>query len=99
VSGLRASARGDGGVRFPVRVQPRGSRDAIEGVHDGALKVRLSAPPVDGAANEALIALLANRLSVRRRDVRIVTGASSRVKVVEVDGVGVDRVRGLAGER
>jgi uncharacterized protein len=75
------------GVRFRVRLQPRASRDEIVGVLDGALRIRLHAPPVDGAANEALVAFLADRLSVPRRDVRIVTGASSRMKTIEVAGV------------
>ena len=85
-------------VRFAVRVQPRASRSAIEGVHGGALKVRLHAPPVDGAANDALVALLADALDVPRRAVRIVAGASSRAKIVEVDGVDVTRVTRLAGD-
>jgi uncharacterized protein len=75
------------GVRFRVRLQPRASRDEIVGLLDGALRIRLHAPPVDGAANEALVAFLADRLSVPRRAVRIVTGASSRMKTIEVAGV------------
>jgi uncharacterized protein len=70
-----------------VRLQPRASRDEIVGLLDGALRIRLHAPPVDGAANEALVAFLADRLSVPRRAVRIVTGASSRMKTIEVAGV------------
>ena len=74
-------------VRFRVRLQPRASRDEIAGVHDGALKIRLHAPPVDGAANDALVAFLADRLSVPRRGIRILTGATSRLKMIEVEGV------------
>ncbi|HUQ81196.1 MAG TPA: DUF167 domain-containing protein [Gemmatimonadaceae bacterium] len=74
-------------VRFRVRLQPRASRDEIVGVLGGALRIRLHAPPVDGAANDALVLFLAGRLSVPRRDVRIVTGTTSRTKMVEVDGV------------
>jgi uncharacterized protein (TIGR00251 family) len=85
-----------GGVRFAVHVQPRASRSEVSGVHGAALKVRLSAPPVEGAANEALIALLAERLGVTRRQVRIVAGATSRAKTVEVDGVGRAQVARLA---
>jgi uncharacterized protein YggU (UPF0235/DUF167 family) len=66
---------------------------------DGALRVRLHAPPVGGAANEALVAFLADRLSVPRRGVRIVAGASSRMKTIEVDGVMAADVEGLADER
>ena len=93
---FRVHARAGGLVRFAVSVQPRASRTEVVGVHGGALKVRLQAPPVDGAANEALTDYLAGRLGVPRRAVRIVAGASSRAKTVEVDGVDSDRVRGLA---
>ena len=70
----------------------------IVGVHDGALRVRLHAPPVDGAANEALVVFLADRLAVARRLVRIVTGESSRMKTVEVAGVAAADVERLAGD-
>ena len=92
------TVRDGGAVRFGVRVQPRSSRTEVAGVHAGALKVRLHAPPVDGAANEALVAFLAEALGVPRRQVRIVAGASSRAKVVEVEGVDVARVRELPAD-
>ena len=85
-----------GGVRFTVRVQPRASRSEVCGMHGDALKVRLAAPPVDGAANEALVALLAEELDVARRSVRIVSGEASRSKTVQVDGVESDLVERLA---
>jgi len=88
----------DGGVRFSVRVQPRASTAGVAGVHGGALKVRLTQPPVEGAANEALIELLSAALGVPRRSVRIVSGATARTKVVDVDGTDVARVRQLADE-
>lgn len=85
---LIASLReGHGRVRFAVRVQPRASRSEIVGIHGDALKVRLLSPPVDGAANEALIELLAASFAVRRAGVRIVAGHSSRSKIVEIEGV------------
>ena len=74
-------------VRLSVHVQPRASRSEIAGLHGDALKVRLAAPPVDGAANEALVELLADALAVPRRAVRIRAGQSSRAKIVEIDGV------------
>lgn len=89
---VRTVARG---VRFDVRVQPRASRSEIVGEQEGALRVRLAAPPVDGAANEALVELLADLFHVAKRDVRIVAGATSRRKVVEVDGVTAERVLAL----
>ena len=84
------------GVRFDVRVQPRASRSEVVGEQEGALRVRLAAPPVDGAANDALIELLSDLLDVAKRDVRIVSGVTSRRKVVEVDGVTPEQLHGLA---
>jgi uncharacterized protein (TIGR00251 family) len=83
-------------VRFGVRVQPRASRAGVDGVHGDALRVRVSAPPVDGAANDAVVEVLATALGVPRRAVTIVAGAGSRSKVVEVEGVTVDTVLALA---
>lgn len=77
----------DGGVTVMVRLQPRASRDAIEGEHDGALKVRLTAPPIEGRANKALRRLLAERLGVAISAVRIVAGEKARNKKVSVAGV------------
>ena len=87
-----------GATRFSVRVQPRATRSVVEGVHAGALKVRLTAPPVEGAANDALIELLAERLNVPKRAVTIVSGATARTKLVQVHGVDAARVQALAGE-
>ena len=92
---LRVEVRGSA-VRVSVHVQPRASRSEIVGLHGAALKVRLQAPPVDGAANEALVALLADRLGVARRAVKVVAGASSRAKTVEVEGTTEAAVRALA---
>jgi len=72
-------------VRFRVRVQPRASRNEFADVQNGVLRVRLRAPPVDGAANEALVEFIADELGLARRQVRIVSGFGSRNKVVEVD--------------
>jgi uncharacterized protein (TIGR00251 family) len=83
-------------IRVRVHVQPRAARSEVVGSHGAALKVRLHAPPVDGAANEALVALLAERLGVPKRAVRIVGGAASRAKTVEIDGTTESAVRALA---
>lgn len=91
---LRIDAR-DNIVRFAVHVQPRASRGEIAGVYGDAMKVRLVAPPVDGAANSALIELLADALGVSRRDVHIVNGEHSRRKLVEVVGVDAETIRRL----
>jgi uncharacterized protein YggU (UPF0235/DUF167 family) len=74
-------------ARFAVRLTPRASVDGVDGVVDGVLRVRVTAPPVDDAANAALIRLLAVELGVPRRDVRIVAGAHGRQKLVVVDEV------------
>src|SRR5215218_3080864 len=94
MNALRIDVRA-GGVRVNVHVQPRASRSEIVGLHGAALKVRLQAPPVDGAANDALVALFAEQLGVPRRAVRVVSGATSRGKVVEIDGTTEAAVRAL----
>jgi uncharacterized protein (TIGR00251 family) len=85
----------DGHVLVEVHVVPRASRSAISGVHDGRIKVSLDAPPVDGAANAALIALFAKLLALPRRDVRLVRGETSRHKVLELHGASLAQVRAL----
>jgi uncharacterized protein (TIGR00251 family) len=84
------------GVSFRVKVAPRASRDAIAGVHDGALKVSLTAPPVEGEANQALCAFLAKQLGVAKRAVEITQGHTARLKTLRVAGVDAARVRALA---
>jgi uncharacterized protein (TIGR00251 family) len=70
-----------------LRIQPRASRDGIEGVREGRLRVRVSTPPVDGAANERLIRILADVLEVPRGSIVLTRGAKSRDKDVLVHGV------------
>jgi uncharacterized protein (TIGR00251 family) len=82
-----------GGVRFSVHVRPRSSRSAILGVRETALEVALTSPPADGAANAELIKLLSRALEVPRGAVSIVVGASSRAKVIEVNGLPADAAR------
>ena len=77
------------GVICVVRVTPRAGRTAIAGVRDEVLLVKLAAAPVDGAANEALVALLADVFGVPRRDVTLVSGHNGRLKRVAVTGVTV----------
>ena len=73
-------------VRFAVRLTPRGGSDRVDGVgEDGALHVRVAAPPVDGAANDALGRLLAGELGIAARSVRVVGGTAARRKLVEAD--------------
>jgi hypothetical protein len=74
-------------ARLRVHVQPRAKRSEIAGRHGDAVKVRLAAPPVDGAANTELVRVLAEALGLPRRAVRIVAGLAGRDKVVELDGL------------
>lgn len=82
----------DGSVKFAVRVIPRSSKSEIVGEQNGALKVKLKSPPVDGAANEELIRFLAKLLGVGRSSIEIVHGKSSRIKLIRIDGVGRERM-------
>jgi uncharacterized protein (TIGR00251 family) len=79
------------GIRVHLRVQPRASRDEVIGVAGGAVRVRLTAPPVDGAANDALVRFLATRLEVARSAVTLVSGRAGRMKVIEVDGLSAEQ--------
>ncbi|GAB4489256.1 MAG: DUF167 domain-containing protein [Thermodesulfovibrionales bacterium] len=76
------------GIRIEVKVEPRSSRKGIAGVMDnGVLKVKLTAPPVEGEANEQLIEVIAAALGVKKSSVRIVRGLSSKRKTLEVEGI------------
>jgi uncharacterized protein (TIGR00251 family) len=76
-------------ISFAVRVVPRASRNEITGVQGSVLKVRLTAPPVEGKANRALIAFLAGVLGVKKGQVRIVAGQRARTKRIVVEGLTV----------
>lgn len=82
-------------TRIAVYTQPRAKRTEVAGRHGGDLKIRVAAPPVDQAANEALLAFVAQRLGVRERDVRLIAGAASRRKLLEVDGVTPQQIEAL----
>ncbi len=79
------------GVRLALRLTPRASRNGVDGIADDAegrpvLKLRLVAPPVEGAANKALIAFLAKTLSLRKADITIRSGETSRIKILHLAG-------------
>jgi uncharacterized protein (TIGR00251 family) len=97
VSGFDAHRRGDA-VRFSVRLQPRASKNEIVGLQGISLKVRVTAPPVEGMANDALVELLSKELQTSRRNVCIVSGHSSRTKVIEISGVDLESVQRLLRE-
>jgi len=76
-----------GGIEIVVQAQPRAAQSAIVGEHAGRLKVRLAAPPVEGAANDELVRVLAKALGVPRSAVTVVRGHASRAKTVRIAGV------------
>jgi uncharacterized protein (TIGR00251 family) len=84
-------------ARITVRLTPRASREEVGEERAGAILVRVTAPPVDGAANEALVRLLAKTLRVPKRAVTIVSGMTARKKVVEIEGMDETEVRGRLG--
>jgi hypothetical protein len=85
-------------VLLSVRVTPRAGRTAVAGVRDGVLQVKLAAAPVEGAANDALLDLLSTSLRIPKRSFRIVSGARSRTKTIEISGQTEEEVRArLAG--
>jgi uncharacterized protein (TIGR00251 family) len=92
---LIQSTEQGGALRFTVRVVPRAARSFVMGEHDGALRVRLAAPPVDGAANEELVRVLARALDVAARDVEITSGHASKVKQIRARGATRERPESL----
>lgn len=82
-------------MRITIRVIPRSGKNTLEWGegNEGQLKARLTAPPVDGAANEALVTLLADHLHVPKRTIQIVRGATSRLKTVEIDNLTAEELR------
>ncbi len=76
-----------GGITVEVKVEPRSSRKGIAGVMDNLLKVKLTAPPVGGEANEQLIEVISEATGVRKSEIRIIRGHSSKKKVVEIRGI------------
>lgn len=90
-SALRISPTKDG-ASFAVKVVPRASREELAGVQDGALRIRLTAPPVEGAANRALVDFVARLLDLPKRDVDILAGHGSRRKVVAVRSLAPEEV-------
>jgi len=77
------------GITIEVKVEPRSSRRGIAGImENNIVKVKLTAPPVEGAANEQLIEIIAEELKVRKAQVKIIRGQSSKIKVVEITGTG-----------
>ena len=85
----------DGSLHIAVHLQPKASRSAVLGIHDDCLKIAVSAPPVDGKANMAIMELLAELVHVPRRNVTIEHGHLSRKKVCRIEGVSEEEFRGI----
>jgi len=83
----------DGAVIFSVRVVPRASKSEIVGEHDGALKIRIASPPVDGAANAELIKVLSKTFGVSKSEVEITSGQASKTKQVKISNVKIEQFR------
>jgi len=97
----RKQKQTDISATLSVRIQPRSSKNGVTRMEDGTLKIRLTAPPVDGAANEALVKFLSEALSVSKSQVEIVTGHTSREKRVKISGMSeadVIRLLNTAGQ-
>ena len=86
-------------ARLEVYIQPRASKSEVVGMHDGIIKIRIAAPAVENAANLGLVDFIAERLGVAKRSVRIVSGLTSRRKVLEIDGVTESAVAEAFGPR
>lgn len=89
----------DGEIVFTVRVVPRASRSSVAGEHDGALKVRVAAPPVDGAANEELIRCLARLFGVPARNVEITGGQTAKLKQIRVKGASREQLETIVATK
>lgn len=81
------------GCSLAVRVHPGARRNAIAGIHDGALKISLTTPPTDGRANQALVVFVAEQLRLPRARVSLLTGASSRSKTLQINSLSADELR------
>lgn len=87
----------DGAIIFNVRVVPRASKSEVVGEMDGALKVRIASPPVDGAANAELVKLLSKTFGVSKSDVEIVGGQTSKTKQMKILNLTAEKFLQLAG--
>jgi uncharacterized protein len=83
-------------ITLDILVQPRASRAKIGPMHDGRLKIAVTAPPVDGEANAAVIELIARQLGIARGDVEVIAGASSRRKTLRIANATAEQIAGLA---
>lgn len=92
-AGPEALSESPGAVRISLRVIPRARRNVVEGFLDGVLRVRVTAAPQDGSANQAVVKLLAKQLGLPRSSVALIRGAKSRDKVIEISGLDITSIR------
>jgi uncharacterized protein (TIGR00251 family) len=85
----------DRGLTFAVRIVPRASRSEIAGEYNGALRIRIAAPPVEGSANRELIRLLAKKFKLPQNAVAIVSGSASKTKIIHLAGADASRLKEL----
>jgi len=81
-----------GGIELHLRVIPRASKNAIQGLHDGALKIRLTTPPVDGKANQALVKFLSKTLKISKSQIKLTQGETNRNKTLKITGISKDEL-------
>ena len=100
-TGVRKNKEAAAAVTLAIRIQPRASKNEVIRREDGGIKIRLTAPPVDGAANEALVRFLADTFSVSKSQVEIISGHTSRDKIVRIHGTSeadAERLLNIAGK-
>jgi uncharacterized protein (TIGR00251 family) len=85
------------GVTFSVRVLPRSSRSEIAGVLEGVLRIKLTAPPVEGAANKALVEFFSGRLHIAKSKITILSGQTGRAKTIHIAGIDKEKLLSLLG--
>ena len=88
----------NGGIEFEVIAKPKSRKEGIAGVHDGALRIAITAAPEKGRANDAIVKVLSELLHVPAKSISIVSGQTSRRKRIRIDGVEADALLAVAGE-
>lgn len=89
----------DDGTDLLIRAVPRASKNSIQGIHDGALKIRLTTPPVDGKANKALIRLMSKTLNCPRSNMELIRGETNRHKTLRIHGLSPQEIRAHLNSR
>lgn len=82
-----------GGVRLHLFIQPKSSKNEVVGIHNGEIKIKITAPPIDGRANEGLVEYLSDLFDVPKRDIHLVKGETGRHKTVDIAGFELDAAR------